>query len=143
MTKRKRDYSRASHEMNSRQRKRLRPRSTDVVFWVVSLTFFFIAFIYVGNKFLTTTKSCTVEKAEVVSVYSNGGRIPYESPVLNVYSEECPTIVFSSPPNDYVSLEQVPGDLEVGHTYEFEVGFFRAELIGVRDEWWRGVGINF
>lgn len=143
MTKRKRDYSRASHEMNSRQRKRLRPRSTDVVFWVVSLTFFFIAFIYVGNKFLTTTKSCTVEKAEVVSVYSNGGGIPYESPVLNVYSEECPTIVFSSPPNDYVSLEQVPGDLEVGHTYEFEVGFFRAELIGVRDEWWRGVGINF
>lgn len=143
MTKRKRNYSRTSHEMNSRQRKRIRPRGADVVLWVMGIIFILVTFVYTGNKFFTTTESCTVKKTEFVVLDINAGGVPYQSPVLYVYSQDCPPISFSSPPNDYVSLEQVPGDLEVGHTYEFEVGFFRAELIGVRDEWWRGVGINF
>lgn len=143
MTKRKRNYSRTSHEMNSRQRKRIRPRGADVVLWVMGIIFILVTFVYTGNKFFTTTESCTVKKTEIVVLDINAGGVPYQSPVLYVYSQDCPPISFSSPPNDYVSLEQVPGDLEVEHTYEFEVGFFRAELIGVRDEWWRGVGINF
>lgn len=140
MTRRKRTYPTQSlkkHETRPRK-----GRGRNVVF-VILVTFFgILSFVFLGNKFLTTTKTCTVERVEYLALDSNSGGIVSQTPAAYIYSSNCPVISFTKVPEGFVSLEQLSNALVAGNSYEFKIGFFRAELLGFKDSSWRGVNIN-
>lgn len=139
MTRRQRTYLKTAPQKNN---KRPRDWGRNVGFVVLVAIFCLLSVVFLGNKFLTTTETCTVENTNIEDIASNGGGIPRQEPVLYVYSQECPPISYDRAPEGYASLNEVSKALKLGNAYEFEVGFFRAELLGFKDSSWRGVNIN-
>lgn len=142
MNKRKRQRKNTMLPSNNVRRTPRLPAKRTIAFWTATLVFLAICGVYVGNKLLTTTKVCTVTGTNVEIIDSNGGRIPFQTPLLSIYSRECPPIAFSHTPPGYESFEQVRGTLIEGQAYEFEVGFFRLELLGLQDFYWKGVRVS-
>ena len=73
--------------MPTRQRTRLKTPSRkhgggssnggrNIVFVVLVGIFCVLSVVFLGNKFLTTTESCTVESTNIEDIASNGGGIP-------------------------------------------------------------------